>query len=157
MSMKTNLKSLFVLVITLLLVACSPAEAVSPSGEAPAQTALPLQAEETPGEVLPVEPAVPAGESVPEGTTEEGTAAANCASPEANALGASIAADYPTLTTPEQVMGWFCAGAEFEDILVALETADQTGASAEEMLTMVAAGMTWEEIWQVVGLTGQRP
>ena len=25
------------------------------------------------------------------------------------------------------------------------------------MLAMLAAGMTWEEIWQVVGLTGQQP
>ena len=156
MSMKTNLNSLFVIVIILMLAACGPAEAVSPSGEAPSQTALPLQAEESPGELLPIEPAVPAGESVPEGTTEEDAALpTNCASPEANALGASTAADYPTLATPEQVMGWFCDGAEFEDILTALETADQTGTLAEEMLQMLAAGMTWEEIWQVVGLTGQ--
>ena len=78
----------------------------------------------------------------------------NCASAEANQLGAAIAADY-AFTTTEQVMAWFCAGAEFEDILVALETADQTGASTEEMLSMLAAGMSWEEIWQVVDLTGQ--
>ena len=50
-------------------------------------------------------------------------------------------------------MTWFCDGAEFEDILVALETAEQTGASAEEMLIPLAAGLTWEEIWIEVGLS----
>jgi ActR/RegA family two-component response regulator len=76
----------------------------------------------------------------------------NCARPEADKLGAAIARDY-AFTNTEQVMGWFCNGAEFEDILVALETAEQTGVSAEDMLVMLAAGLTWEEIWQVVGLT----
>jgi hypothetical protein len=80
------------------------------------------------------------------------TQAADCASSDANMLGAAIARDYD-FTSTEQVMSWFCDGAEFEDILVALETAEQTGASAEEMLIMLAAGLTWEEIWKEVGLT----
>jgi alkylation response protein AidB-like acyl-CoA dehydrogenase len=50
-------------------------------------------------------------------------------------------------------MTWFCSGAEFEDILVALQTEDQTGTPAEEMLVMLAEGFTWEEIWLVIGLT----
>lgn len=85
-------------------------------------------------------------------TSQPGLQDSTCASSEANKIGEAIAKDY-AFTSTEQVMGWFCNGAEFEDILVALETADQTGASAEEMLEMLAAGMTWEEIWQVVGLT----
>ena len=80
------------------------------------------------------------------------TQAADCASSDANMLGAAIARDYD-FTSTEQVMSWFCDGAEFEDILVALETAEQTGALAEEMLIMLAAGLTWEEIWKEVGLT----
>jgi hypothetical protein len=85
-------------------------------------------------------------------TSQPAVQASTCASSEANKIGEPIAKDY-SFTSTEQVMGWFCNGAEFENILVALETADQTGASAEEMLEMLAAGMTWEEIWQVVGLT----
>ena len=50
-------------------------------------------------------------------------------------------------------MSWFCNGAEFEDILVALETEAQTEAAADEMLKMLADGFTWDEIWQVIGLT----
>ena len=76
----------------------------------------------------------------------------DCPSSVAHELGAAIARDHD-FTSTEQVMTWFCDGAEFEDILVALETAEQTGASAEEMLVMLAAGLTWEEIWKEVGLT----
>jgi len=76
----------------------------------------------------------------------------DCPSSAPYELGAAIARDYD-FTSPEQVMTWFCDGAEFEDILVALETAKQTGASAEEMLIMLAAGLTWEEIWIEVGLS----
>ena len=76
----------------------------------------------------------------------------DCPSSAAHELGAAIARDYD-FTSTEQVMTWFCDGAEFEDILVALETAEQTGASAEEMLIMLAAGLTWEEIWIEVGLS----
>ena len=127
-----------------------PAPVTQPQAAEPAVEAYP-SAEQI---VAPVEPAEAEAYPAPE-TAAQPQPAANCASAEANELGASIAADYPTLATPEQVMGWFCDGAEFEDILTALETADQTGTLAEEMLQMLAAGMTWEEIWQVVGLTGQ--
>jgi len=63
-----------------------------------------------------------------------------------------IADDYETASY-EQVITWFCDGAEFEDILVALETEAQTDTSAGEMLQMLADGFTWEEIWLLVGLT----
>jgi hypothetical protein len=77
---------------------------------------------------------------------------ADCPSKDALELGAAIAQGYD-FTSTEQVMTWFCDGAELEDILVALETEEQTGTSAEEMLIMLAAGLTWEEIWIEVGLT----
>ncbi len=112
--------------------------ATLPAGPAPAPSQTPLG---SPGLAAPLAP----------GAAPAVSPAANCAGPEANRLGASIAGDY-AFTTPEQVMGWFCEGAEFEDILVALETAEQTGASADELLAMVSAGMTWEEIWQTIGL-----
>jgi len=80
------------------------------------------------------------------------TASPNCLGDEISPIGQSIADDYESATY-EQVMTWFCNGAEFEDILVALETEEQTGTSADEMLKMLADGFTWDEIWQVIGLT----
>ena len=80
------------------------------------------------------------------------TVAPNCLGDEISPLGQSIADDYESVSY-EQVMTWFCNGAEFEDILVALETEEQTDTSADEMLQMLADGFTWEEIWQLVGLT----
>jgi hypothetical protein len=74
-----------------------------------------------------------------------------CQDGDRNPIGESIAQDYD-FATYEQVMVWFCDGAEFEDILLALETEADTGALADESLQMLAAGFSWEEIWLVVGL-----
>ena len=96
-----------------------------------------------PSETLP--PIVPT-------TLPDGTDVTNCLGNEISPIGRSIADDYDSATY-EQVMTWFCNGAEFEDILVALETEEQTDVSAEEMLKMLADGFTWDEIWQIIGLT----
>jgi hypothetical protein len=80
------------------------------------------------------------------------TSAPNCLGNEVSPVGQSIADDY-NFVSYEQVMTWFCNGAEFEDILVALETESQTGTPAGEMLQMLADGFTWDEIWQSIGLT----
>ena len=89
---------------------------------------------------------------VDEPTPQVETATPNCLGDEISLIGQSIADDYET-TSYDQVMTWFCNGAEFEDILVALETQAQTDTSADEMLKMLADGFTWDEIWQLVGLT----
>jgi len=80
------------------------------------------------------------------------TEAPDCLGGEVSPIGESIVEDYE-FTDYAEVITWFCNGAEFEDILVALETESLTGTPAEEMLQMLAAGFTWEEIWQLVGLT----
>ena len=85
-------------------------------------------------------------------TSPAKTAAPNCLGDAANPVGQSIADDYE-FTSYEQVMTWFCNGAEFEDILVALETEAQTGTPADEMLQMLADGFAWDEIWQIIGLS----
>lgn len=77
----------------------------------------------------------------------------NCLGDEISPIGQSIADDFETASY-EQVMTWFCNGAEFEDILVALESESLTDATVDEMLQMLADGFTWEEIWLLVGLTG---
>ena len=78
--------------------------------------------------------------------------APDCMGDEISLIGQSISDEYETASY-EQVMTWFCNGAEFEDILVALETEAQTETPPDEMLQMLADDFTWEEIWQLVGLT----
>jgi hypothetical protein len=90
-------------------------------------------------------------ESVP---TLQETRDATCASEEINQIGKSIADSYP-FTTDEEVMTWFCNGAEFEDILMALETEELNGTLAEEMLEMRAEGLSWDDIWLIVGFVEQ--
>jgi len=93
--------------------------------------------------------------AVPEETAQEilppvETAPSNCLGDEVSPIGQSIADDFDTASY-EQVMIWFCNGAEFEDILVALETEAVTDSSADEILQMLADGFTWEEIWLLIG------
>jgi hypothetical protein len=80
------------------------------------------------------------------------TSGPDCYGTEANEIGLGITENYEG-TIYEQVMTWFCNGAEFEDILVALQTEQLSNVPAEEMLIMLADDWTWEEIWQVIGLT----
>ena len=49
-------------------------------------------------------------------------------------------------------MVWFCNGFEFEDILTALQTSDETSLPAAELLETFANGQTWDEIWAELGL-----
>jgi len=101
---------------------------------------------------------VPKVEDTPPTETEEivdpgpELIAGDCLSGEVSPVGQSIADDFGSVSY-EQVINWFCNGAEYEDILVALETEALTEVSAEEMLAMLANGLPWEEIWQQVGLT----
>lgn len=133
--MKTQ--SIFVILTTLaLLTACArqPGSAI--------ETALPNSGTE-----------VQNGEGTARSTMPPiETAAPNCLGDEASPIGQSIADDYD-FSSYEQVMTWFCNGADFEDILVALETQSQTGVPADETLQMLADGFTWEEIWQIIGLS----
>ena len=87
--------------------------------------------------------------TIPE--TEE-TDTPDCLGGVINPIGQSIAEDFDTVDY-QQVIDWFCNGAEFEDILVALETETLTEISASDMLQMLAEGLTWDEIWQSIGLT----
>ena len=88
---------------------------------------------------------------VPTATTFVWATGSNCAGDGINPIGQAIADDYESANY-EQVMTWFCNGAEFDDIMVALETEAQTNATANDMLKMLSDGFTWDEIWQDAGL-----
>lgn len=132
-----------VMAAVFLLVSCSgnpgtpasPVETIPPA--ATGETGIPAETPVTPSAS---ESAIPLRE----------TPDADCGSEEIKRIGQSIAEPY-AFTTVEEVMSWFCDGAEFEDILVALETEELNGTAAEEMLEMRAEGFSWEDIWMIIG------
>jgi hypothetical protein len=76
----------------------------------------------------------------------------DCYGEEIHPIGQSIADLYPEQTDYEQVMVWFCNGFEFEDIMTALQTAEGSDFSAEELLAKFEHGQTWDEIWAELGI-----
>lgn len=80
------------------------------------------------------------------------TSGPDCLGPETHAVGQAIAEQFEEADY-EDVMTWFCNGAEFEDILVALQTEKDMGEPAEDLLQLLAEGQTWEEIWESIGYT----
>ena len=137
-------KIILPLVFAFLLSACGSTPTV------PIQESAPV-APETASEAVE-ENAAPAAEEASEATTETELVANDCLNGEVSPIAESIAADFSD-TSYEQVVLWFCNGAEYEDILVALETEALTDTSVEEMLQMLADGFSWDEIWLLVGLT----
>lgn len=141
------MRTLLIAILTagiLLLVACTGNTAT------PATLAQPAQSTPATGQGTQVLKQTPLTESTGLTPAQE-TSVASCATAEVTRIGQSIADSYP-FTTVAEVMSWFCQGAEFEDILIALETEELNGTDAEEMLQMRAEGLSWEEIWQVVDL-----
>jgi len=80
------------------------------------------------------------------------TSGPDCLGPEIHPIGQEIANQFEEASY-EDVMTWFCNGAEFEDILVALQTEKDTGEPAEGLLKLLSEGQTWEEIWDAIGYT----
>ena len=137
----TKLKVVLFIAVALMVAGCAGQPAQT-STSAPATD--PVVPEAASSEEIAAEEAAPAETAAEAGTVD-------CPGDEINPIGESIAADY-TFVTYDQVMTWFCDGAEFEDILVALETQDVTGEPAEDMLQMLVDGLTWDDIWLLVGL-----
>ena len=136
-----------ILITFVLITACSAGPNPTSEPHVPTSTTQVQENNEPPA----VETLVPTKTIAPATPLVE-TAGPNCLGGEINPIGQSIAEEYDAASY-EQVMTWFCNGAEFEDILVALETETQVDTSAEEMLQMLADGFTWDEIWLLVGLT----
>jgi hypothetical protein len=96
--------------------------------------------------------------SPPQGSEEDNpsvpieTSGPDCLGPEIHPIGQEIANQFEEASY-EDVMTWFCNGAEFEDILIALQTEKDTGEPAEDLLKFLAEGQTWEAIWDAIGYT----
>ena len=127
----------------LLLAACSPPLSLPADQDTQATLALRPDA---------VDPTTEPMQEAPATEPARDTSPPDCLGDEVSPIGQSIADEYD-FTNYEEVITWFCNGAEFENILVALETESQIDTPAEEMLSMLAGGFTWDEIWQLEGLT----
>ena len=139
-----------VLLLALWMHACSAPTTPPLEGAVPSATlSQPEAAVLTPE---PTQEAAPIQTPILEATPLPETTSADCLGGEVSPIAESIAKDYE-FTNYEEVITWFCDGAEFEDILVALETESVTGTPAEDMLQMLADGFTWDEIWELTGLT----
>jgi hypothetical protein len=77
----------------------------------------------------------------------------DCLSGDTHPIAKSIADQYSDITSYDEVIGWFCNGALFEDILNALATEELSSADAGDILVLVAQGETWDEIWLELGVT----
>jgi hypothetical protein len=139
---------LFTLLGALLVTGCT-AEAQPDFTEGPSATAIPA-ATEIPTSTSVVEQ-TSSDTDVPAATNAAEQSEAVCPGEKVNSIGQGIADEYQ-FTDYDEVMRWFCQGAEFEDILLALQSEDQSDFPAEEMLAMLAEGLSWEDIWQVIGL-----
>jgi hypothetical protein len=117
-----------------------PAETLIPTEKIEETEAVKSLVDKTPTPVEQVDEIPPAETSGPD-----------CYGSEPNQVALGIIDKFED-TTYEQVMLWFCNGAEFENILVALQTEQQTGYPAGDLLLMVAGDQTWEEIWLSIGL-----
>ncbi|MBN1120571.1 MAG: hypothetical protein JXJ17_05795, partial [Anaerolineae bacterium] len=53
----------------------------------------------------------------------------------------------------DQVMGWFCDGFGFGEIILALSATEETGISTDELLAMKAEGTGWGNVWKEIGLS----
>jgi hypothetical protein len=80
--------------------------------------------------------------------------------PQVESVDCSYEEDHPiaksiaeTFEVPYQdVLNLYCDGYEFEEILLALETQAQSEMSAENILQMRDDGLSWDQIWQDLGL-----
>ncbi len=150
-TLRLTIKLFLAMFLATFLLACSEQETLT----------LDANQETTETQTAPMEVASPT-ESQPQATETlaqqatqtpllDETSGPDCLGPDIHPIGQSIAETFPEVTY-EQVMVWFCNGAAFEDILLALETAKLSEEQPEELLALLAEGSTWEEIWQSLNL-----
>ena len=137
-------KAVLLTLLALLFAAC-----------APAQTQLPAQDAQI-GDAPSIEEAGNLVDSVAKDQNSSGAQEAvgpDCLGAEKSEIGQGIADQYEDISY-DHVMVWFCNGAEFEDILLAIQSSENSDASVEEILMMLSDGFTWDEIWQLLDITG---
>lgn len=121
-----NWPTILLFLLAGLLAACGGADTQPEVSPMPEATAQPLD---------------PAGDAAPEA---EGEIVTRCTEVDPHPLGQSIAETFAV--SYERVMGLFCSGHPFDEILMALQTSKMSDRSAEELFAM-RAEQSWEQIW----------
>lgn len=83
---------------------------------------------------------------------QDAPAQSNCTEMDPHPIAISIEEKFDA--SYDEVMGWYCAGSAFSDILLALETKKLTDVPVPDLLSRVKT-QTWEEIWLDLGVTSQ--
>lgn len=155
-------RMLFILVILALAVsACAAPAENAPNTITPNQGSNNVDANNAGGNTMPNDanntddPATTDDAPTDAGNTDappESTQPPTCYPDGEHPIAASIAEQYVEISSYDEVMGWFCNGALFDDILNALVTEELSGVEAEELLQMLATGYTWNQIWLELGI-----
>jgi len=74
-----------------------------------------------------------------------------CTDLDPHPIGAEIAETYDV--PYKEVMGWFCSGHTFEDILLTLQTKKLTDVELDWLLDKRLQGISWDQIWDEAGIT----
>ncbi len=97
--------------------------------------------------------------TVPEGGSAEDVDSAaqpvapvdiHCTETDPHPIAQSIAETYQV--TYEEVMVFFCSGVEFDDIVLAYQTAGLSGRDVKEVLTLWYDFGNWDDVWGELGL-----
>jgi hypothetical protein len=113
--------------------------------QTPSLTPLPTQ---TP---FPVNSPTPRPERTEEPSqVEDPVSNINCTEYNPHPMGESIAEKFST--EYQEVMGWYCDGYAFEDILLALQTSQLSDVTPDNILIQLD-NHSWEEIWENLELT----
>lgn len=90
-----------------------------------------------------------AGESAPQ-AEETKAAIESCPELSPHPVAVDIAKTFET--DYEQVIGWFCNGHPFEEILLALQTQKISEVEVEVVLAERMGGKSWDQIWSDLGI-----
>jgi hypothetical protein len=109
----------------------------------------------TPSPVVIIQPADEVQKEIPRTalytqTAPPAASISDCPDYEKREIALEVAKEYSI--SYAQVTGWLCADIDFEDVLLALETAKEVNIPVEILLQKRLDGQSWEEIWLDVGL-----
>ena len=82
--------------------------------------------------------------------TEADSTTNNCTALDPHPVAQSIEEKFDV--SYDDIMGWYCGGSAFSDILLALETEKLSDVPVPDLLLKVKT-QTWEEIWLDLGIT----
>ncbi len=97
--------------------------------------------------------AVPEPAPAPTATPAEVDVQADCSQSQTDSVAQGIADKFGV--SYDQVMVWACNGETYDDILLALQTAKESGRAVDELFGMFKKEGSWDKVWETLGLVSQ--